>query len=133
MAGHARVLLAEDHPAVLEQLRLLLSESFDVIACVRDGYALYGAALALRPHVIVSDVNMPGMDGIDAATRIRQAAPEIAIVFISVHDDPAVVERGLQTGALGYVLKNSAGEELPLAVRAALRGERYVSSTLHGA
>ena len=133
MIGRARVVLAEDHPAVLEQLRRLLGESFDVIACVRDGYALLGAALALRPDVVVSDVAMPGIDGIEAAAQIRQAMPQMVIVFVSVHDEQALVDRGLQTGALGYVLKNAAGEELVPAVHAALRGEQHVSSKLHSA
>ncbi|HTL29081.1 MAG TPA: response regulator transcription factor [Tepidisphaeraceae bacterium] len=130
MTGRARVLLADDHPAVLEQLRTLLGHDFDVVACVRDGYGLLGAALVLRPDVVVSDVAMPGMDGIDAVARIHRECPTLPVVLVSVHGEMALVERGLRAGALGYVLKASAGEDLVPAVQAALRGEKHVSPQL---
>jgi DNA-binding NarL/FixJ family response regulator len=126
----ARVLLAEDHPAVAQQLKGLLATEFDVIAVVPDGFALLDAAAGLKPDVIVCDIEMPGMDGIVAATEILKHDPATRVVFVTVHDEPALVERGLACGALGYVQKLTAGDDLLPAVQSALRGERHVSPEL---
>ena len=125
-----RVLLAEDHPTVAKQLRRLLESEFEVIVTVEDGYALLGAAQALRPDAIVADVAMPRMSGIEAASRLIGADPATRVVFVTVHGEAALVWRGLEIGALGYVLKLSAGDELVPAVRAAMRGERFVSAAI---
>ena len=125
-----RILLADDHPETAELLCTLLQPECDVIAQVHDGWALISAAARLRPDVIVSDIAMPGPEGIAAAAAILQLNPAARVVFVSVHGDPLVVARGLATGALGYVLKVVAGDELLPAVRAALRGERHVSPAL---
>ena len=127
-----RVVLAEDHPALAEQLRTLLARECEVVAVVGDGSALVAAVAAHRPDVIVTDVAMPALDGIAAARLIRERDPDARIVLISIHQDAAVVVRGLAAGALGYVSKVAAGEELALAVRAALRGERHVSPAITG-
>ena len=97
---------------------------------MQDGRALVSAAEQLSPDVIVTDISMPGLDGIAAATAILRRNPAARIVFVTVHGDPSLVERGLATGALGYVLKLAAGDELVPAVHAALRGERQVSRVL---
>jgi DNA-binding NarL/FixJ family response regulator len=123
----ARVLLADDHPAVLRDLCDVLQPEFDVIANVGDGYALLAAAEALAPDVIVTDIAMPGLDGIAAASEILRRNPAARIVFVTVHDDSEMVKKGLAIGALGYVLKLMAGEDLVPAIHAALRGERHVS------
>ena len=125
-----RLLLADDHPRTTELLRGLLEPEFDVVADVPDGNALVSAAARLLPDVIVSDISMPGLDGIAAATVILRANPAARIVFVTMYGDPSLIERGLAAGALGYVLKLSAGNELVPAVRAALRGERYVGVRL---
>jgi DNA-binding NarL/FixJ family response regulator len=125
-----RVLLAEDHEAVREQLRVLLQADFEVIAAVADGYALVGAAQALRPDVIVTDVAMPGLSGLEAAVRLIATDSAARVIFVSVHTEAALVRRGLEIGAVGYVLKQSAGEELVEAVRTAMLGERFVSPAL---
>ena len=122
-----RLVLADDHIGTAELLRGLLQPEFDVIAMVRDGLALVSAAERLSPDVIVSDISMPGLDGISAATAILRRNPGARIVFVTVHNDPVLVERGLETGALGYVVKSTAGDELLPAVRSALRGERHIS------
>jgi DNA-binding NarL/FixJ family response regulator len=122
-----RLLLADDHTESAALLRDLLQPEFDVIAQVQDGLALVSAAAQLSPDVIVSDISMPGLDGISAAIAILRMNPAARIVFVTVHDDPILVERGFETGALGYVVKNAAGEELVPAVRSALRGERHPS------
>jgi DNA-binding NarL/FixJ family response regulator len=125
-----RVLLADDHAETAELLRTLLRPEFDVLAGVQDGQALVCAAQQLSPDVIVADISMPGLDGIVAATMIRRTNPWARIVFVTMHADPILVERGLATGALGYVLKLAAGDELVPAVHAALDGRRFVSRTL---
>lgn len=126
------MLLAEDHAETAERLCRLLRPDFDVIASVEDGGALVDAAERLSPDVIVTDVVMPGIDGIAAVVLIRRHDPNARIVFVTVHAEPTFVEAGLEAGALGYVLKDSAGDDLIAAVRAALGGTRYVSRELGG-
>ena len=125
-----RLLLADDHRDTAALLRGLLQTEFDVIAQVEDGLALVRAVERMSPDVIVSDISMPGLDGIAAATEILRRNPAARIVFVTVHCEPNVMERGFETGAMGYVLKRAAGDELIPAVRSALRGERHVSPLL---
>jgi DNA-binding NarL/FixJ family response regulator len=124
------VLLADDHRETAAQLRRLLEPDFEVVAQVEDGRALVSQAARLTPDVVVADISMPGLDGIDAAVLIRLRDPEVRIVFVTVHSEPLLVERGLAAGALGYVLKDAAGDELVTAVHAALGGQRYIGSAL---
>jgi DNA-binding NarL/FixJ family response regulator len=119
--------LAEDHSAVAEDLRALLEPEFDVIAIVDNGYELMAAAETLSPDVIVTDITMPGLDGMAAASEIIRRNPRACIVFVTIHNDSEIVQKALATGVLGYVLKLAAGDELVPATHAALRGERYVS------
>lgn len=126
------VLLADDHRETAEQLRSLLQPDFDVVGMVEDGRALVSAAARLTPDVIVTDISMPHLDGIDAAVQIRRGDPGVRIVFVTVHSDALLVEQGLAAGALGYVLKDAAGDELVPAVHAALGGQRFVSRALGG-
>jgi DNA-binding NarL/FixJ family response regulator len=127
---HPRLLLAEDHLETAELLCEVLQAEFDVVARVHDGLALVAATERLEPDVIVSDISMPGLDGIAAAGAILRRNAAARIVFVTVHADPLLVDRGLAAGALGYVLKRMAGDELVPAVRAALRGDRYVSQLI---
>jgi DNA-binding NarL/FixJ family response regulator len=126
-----RLLLADDHRETAELLRGLLQPEFDVVAQVEDGLALVSAAERLSPDVIVSDISMPCLDGMSAASLILQKNPAARIVFVTVSCDSLLVVRGFEIGALGYVLKRVAGEELVPAVRSALRGERHVSRALN--
>jgi DNA-binding NarL/FixJ family response regulator len=128
--NRARVLLADDHPENAALLRELLQLEFEVVAQVDDGASLVDAAAVLSPDVIVCDISMPRMDGIEAAHTILRRDPGARIVFVSVHNEPWLVSRGLAAGAMGYVLKLSAGDDLLPAVRAALRGQRHVSGSL---
>jgi DNA-binding NarL/FixJ family response regulator len=124
----ARVLVADDHAPSVALWRSLLQPEFEVIATVETGDELVAAAAKLSPDVIVTDIAMAGLDGIGAAEQILRNDPAARIVFVTVLADPAMVRRGLRAGALGYVLKMSAGEDLVPAVHAALRGERHVSA-----
>ena len=126
----ARVLLADDHRVVLEDLRALLETEFDVVAAVHDGNELVSAFEALGPDVVVTDIAMPGLDGIRAAGKILRRSPAARIVFVTVHDEWEIVQRGLATGAVGYVVKRSAGNDLVPAIDAALHGERFVSALI---
>ena len=123
----ARVLLADDHAGNTDLLCRLLQPEFEVVASVQDGNTLVDAAEALSPDVIVTDISMPGLDGITASRAILRRNPGARIVLVTVHRDRILMERGLAAGALGYVLKLTAGDDLLPAVRAALRGERHVS------
>ena len=125
-----RVLLAEDHAETAERLRKLLRLEFDVIASVEDGRALVDATERLSPDVIVADIDMPGVDGIAATTLIRRHDPDARIVLVTVHSEAMLVEAGLAAGALGYVLKDTAGDELVPAIHAALAGRQYISREL---
>jgi DNA-binding NarL/FixJ family response regulator len=124
------VLLADDHTETAAQLRKLLESDFEVVALVEDGQALVSAAARLNPDVIVTDISMPDLDGIDAAALIRRRDPEALIIFVTVHSEPILVERALAAGALGYVLKDTAGDELVAAVHAVLGGKRFIGSAL---
>lgn len=123
-----RVLLAEDHEGVAAQLCRLLETEFSVVGVVAEGESLVSAVDALHPEVIVSDVGMPGVDGLTAASLILARDPGARIVFVTVHDDPGLVREALRIGALGYVLKVDAGEELIPAVHAAHAGRSHVSA-----
>lgn len=124
--ARATVLLADDHAGNAALLRELLSSAFDVVGVVGDGRALVREAERLAPDVIVSDVAMPQLDGIEAARLILAKNAAARVVLISVHADAATVERGLAAGALGYVAKQAAGDELVPAVHLALSRERRV-------
>lgn len=125
----ATVVLAEDHPPVAEQIRELLGEEFDVLAVVGHGEALVKAVRRLHPDVVVTDISMPGMDGMQAIRALAQEQPGLLAVFITVYDDPSLARAALAIGK-GYVLKASAGEELIDAVLAALENRYFVSTAL---
>jgi two-component system response regulator DesR len=122
--------LAEDHARVAVELRGLLAAEFDVVATVADGLALLRAVDDFDPDVVVTDIEMPGLDGIAATAALCARRPGARVVIVTVHDDPDLAERGYTAGALAYVLKRTAARELVLALRAAMRNERYVSPNI---
>lgn len=124
----ARIIIADDHPGVLEDIRDLLEPEFDVVRTVGDGDLLVSAVDELKPDVIITDVSMPRMSGIEAARRIVQKDPQSRIILLTVHDDAAIVAQGLAAGALGYVIKEKAGRDLADAVRSVLPGNPYISA-----
>ena len=127
-----RVLLADDHRLVADALKSLLEQEFELVAVVEDGRQLVETARRLRPDVIVADITMPHLNGIDALVQLRKDNPAVRVVFLTMHKDAAYARRALDAGACGYVLKHSAQAELFLAVRAALDGETFITPTLAG-
>jgi DNA-binding NarL/FixJ family response regulator len=127
-----RLLLADDHRMVAEGLKSLLSADFELLGVVEDGRALIEAAKKLRPDVIVADITMPHLNGLDALEALKKDNPKIKVVFLTMHQEIAYARRALEAGATGYVLKHSAPAELLTAVRAALDGKMYITPALAG-
>ncbi len=125
-----RVLLADDHPLTLEGLRAFLDPHLQVEGTFMDGRALVEAALRLKPDLIVLDITMPLLNGIDAAVQIKKSLPKTKLVFVTMHVSPAYLEAALDAGGTGYVLKSAAREELLDAIRSVLNGRIYVSPGL---
>ena len=127
-----RVLLADDHRLVAEGLKSLLSADFELVGVVEDGRALVEAARKLRPDVIVADITMPHLNGIDALAQLKQDDEGVRVVFLTMHPEVAYARRALEAGALGYVLKHSAPSELIAAIRAAMDGKTWLTPALAG-
>jgi DNA-binding NarL/FixJ family response regulator len=127
-----RILLADDHTMVRDGLRQLLTAQtgMSVVGEASNGLEAVQAVGQLRPDVVVMDIGMPGLNGIEAAVRIRAASPATQVVILSMHADIEHIARALQAGALGYVLKESAGQEVVKAVRSVHARHRYVSERI---
>jgi DNA-binding NarL/FixJ family response regulator len=124
------IVIADDHKIVAEGLVALLTENFDVLAVVNDGIALVDAARKLRPDVIVADVVMPHLTGLDALHQIKEERMRCKVVFLTMHSEPQMVRLALQQGAAGYILKECAGEELITALHEVLKGHTFVSPSI---
>jgi DNA-binding NarL/FixJ family response regulator len=127
-----RVLLADDHCVVAEGLRGLLNPHFDVVGIVADGRELLTAAEKLDPDVIVLDISMPSLNGIDAARQMRAANFRAKMVFLTMHREVTYAARALEAGASGFVLKHAAASELVTAIQEALKGGKYISPQIAG-
>ncbi len=130
VAHRARILLADDHVLVAEACRKLLEPEFEVVGIVKDGRTMVRAFAELKPDLVVADISMPLLNGIDAAEQIREAFPNAHIVFLTMNTDRELAARAFRIGAAGYVLKISAAAELGKAVRAVLSGSQYISPVL---
>ncbi len=122
-----RVLLADDHMLLLEGIRLMLEPEFELVGSVEDGQQLLAAARTTRPDVILLDISMPVLNGIDAAHQLRKLLPSAKLIFLTMHADPDYVAEAFRAGAAGYLLKRSAASELLTAIREVLKGHHYVS------
>jgi DNA-binding NarL/FixJ family response regulator len=120
------LLIADDHAIFAESLRMLLEKTYSVVGIVTDGRALVSEATRLKPDVLVVDVAMPLLNGLDAARRVREQVPNIKIVFLTMKDDPNLAAAALELGRVGFVLKNSAVRELQTAIDHVLRNESYL-------
>ncbi len=122
-----RVLLADDHTLVVEGFRRLLEDQCLLVGTVGDGRSLLDAIPQLKPDIVILDISMPVLNGIDAARVLRTKHPHIKIVFITMHADPAYVRAAFEAGASAYLLKRCVGEELAQAMRAVRSGNFYVT------
>jgi DNA-binding NarL/FixJ family response regulator len=128
MSCKSRILLVDHHEDFRQEVRRLLEPELEVIGVVADGRSALEAAERLSPDVAVLDVQIPAMGGIEAARRLSERSPGVRIVFLSSYQSPALIREALSTGALGYVFKALAAEDLRPAIRAALDGRSFVSS-----
>jgi DNA-binding NarL/FixJ family response regulator len=126
------VLLADDHRVVAEGLRGLLDPYFDVVGIAADGRELLAAARALDPDVVVLDISMPSLNGIEAACQLRRAKSRAKVIFLTMHGEVTYAARSLQAGASGFVLKHSAASELVTAIQEALKGGTYITPQIAG-
>jgi DNA-binding NarL/FixJ family response regulator len=122
-----RILLADDHTLMLEGIRLMLEPEFHLVGSVEDGRALLAAARKLVPDVILLDISMPLLNGIDAAVQLRKILPSARMIFVTMHADTDYVTEAFRSGASGYLLKRAAASELLTAIREVLKGNYYVS------
>ena len=127
------LLLADDHPIVLDGLTGLLHMEFDLVGMARDGRELVDQAIRLRPDLILTDISMPLLNGIDALARLRAAGVDARVVFLTMHVDATYAGSALRAGASGYVLKHAAAREVVQALFEALRGGIYLSSEIASA
>ena len=127
MKRRTTVLLADDHTIVAEGLATLLKDHFDLLETVGDGSALIDAARKLRPDVIVTDIAMPVLSGLEALRRLKATRNEAKVIFLTMHADAQLATEAFRAGASGYVLKQSAGEELIAAIQEVLKGRTYLT------
>lgn len=125
-----RVLLADDHALVLEGFRRLIDDRFDVVGTAEDGRAVLEAAARLHPDVVLLDISMPLLNGIDAARQLTTLLPGLKVIMVTMHADVAYLNEAFNAGASGYLLKRSAGSELVQAIEMVLKGHYYVTPLL---
>jgi DNA-binding NarL/FixJ family response regulator len=122
-----RVILADDHAMLIEAFCKFLQSRYEIVATVSDGRALLEVAPKLKPDVIVADIAMPLLDGMEAGLRLKKDMPGVKLIFLTMNEDPDLAVEAMASGASGYLLKKSAGSELFLAIDRALKGKSYVT------
>lgn len=128
--NRARLVIADDHTLLAEACKRLLEPEFDVVAIVNNGRALLQVAPPLKPDVAIVDIAMPQLNGLDAGEQLKHLTPSIRLVYMTMNLEPDVAAEAFRRGAAGYVLKNSAAEELVSAIRCVLKGESYLSPSI---
>ena len=126
----ARILTADDHPLVRDGCRAVLAKDYEIVGTVSDGRSLMEAALRLVPDLIVLDISMPSLNGLEAARQIKAALPEVKLIFFTMHSEQSYLQAAFEAGASGYVLKSSEREVLLRGVQAVLKGQIYVPQGL---
>jgi len=130
MIGRSRILIADDHNLVAELFQRLLAGDFDVAGTVGDGHALVRAAVELKPDLILIDVGMPLLNGLDAGRQVKELQPTVKLVYMTLSSAPEVAAEAFMLGASGYLLKTCAASELTLAVHEVLQGNIYLSKAM---
>lgn len=130
MTNRSRILIADDHNLVAELCKRLLETEFDVVGVVSDGRAMVRAACDLKPELIVVDVAMPILNGLDAGRQVKELLPGVKLVYLTMNSDADVAAEAFRRGASGYLLKTCAANEMVTAVRQVLRGKSYLSRAL---
>ncbi len=125
-----KVLLADDHIILVEALKKLLEPTCDVVGVAADGHSLISLAEKLRPEIIVADINMPHLNGLEACEKLSKRLPDTRIIFLTVSEDPDTAEEGIRRGASGYLLKKGAPAELFKAIQTVLTGRIYLSPSI---
>jgi DNA-binding NarL/FixJ family response regulator len=128
--NRTKILLADDHKMFAQGLRALLEDEFELIGTVENGQALVEAASQSSPDVIVADISMPVMNGLEAVRKLKEQGVTAKVIFLTMHADDRLLTEAFRCGGSGYVLKQSAGEELILAIRQVLAGRKYVTPLL---
>ena len=126
----SRVLLADDHRMLLDALKELLEPTYEVVALVTDGRALLKAAEKLQPDIVVIDIAMPQLNGLDAGRQLKQSMPSLKLIFMTMNEDPYLVGEAFRAGASAYLLKQAAGLELNRAIEAVLKGSSFVTPSV---
>ena len=129
-ASRPRILIADDHALIAEAFHKLLATDFDVVATVHDGRTLIDVAQKLQPDVILVDIGMPVLNGLEAAQRIKRILPNVKVIYVTINHDPDLIDEAFRRGASAYLPKTSAASELVAAIRQALEGHQYVSPLL---
>jgi DNA-binding NarL/FixJ family response regulator len=127
-----RVVLADDHILVLEAFKVFLANEVDIVGTATDGRELIKLVKDTQPEVIVTDISMPNLNGLDAAIKLLHQFPALKFIFLTVNDDPDMVAKAMRAGAKGFVLKNSAASELTQAIKAVAAGSTYVTPLMTG-
>ena len=122
-----RILLADDHTFVLEGFRRILEEHYELVGMTGDGRALLATAKTTQPDIVILDISMPLLNGIDAAAQLKKICRKAKVIIVTMHSDAEYVRSAFEAGASAYVLKGSAVDELELAIRAVLRGHSYIT------
>lgn len=131
--GRIRILLADDHPMICAGFQRLLEPDYEVVGYVEDGLALLRAVDELKPDVVLLDIGMPLLNGLDAARELKKRMPRLKLIFLTMNSDSDIAAKALQTGAAGYLLKTSQPSELLLAIHAVVRGGSYVTPQINRA
>jgi len=126
-----RLLMADDHTLVLEGISKLLENDFELVGTVEDGHALLRAAAQLRPDVILLDISMPLLNGIEACRQLVKLMPKTRVIFLTMHTDVVYVEEAFRAGGAGYLLKRSAASELTSAIDTVMHGKRYITPLIN--
>lgn len=127
----ARLLLADDHPLVLESMKQLLAPHFSIVGTAQTGQEVLDKAEKLHPDIVLLDANMPGMSGFEAARKLKSILPSVKIIFVTMLTEAIAVSEGFRAGAMGYVLKQDASDELHAAVKSVMANRRFVSTKLN--